>query len=368
MKLFECQNCGQVLYFENTLCENCKFILGYLSDQANLSALTPNGPDTWRPLATPEETFRFCDNARHKACNWLIPAESTHGLCRACRLNRTIPNLEIPENLLLWQQLEAAKHRLAYALLRFGLPMVDRKEDPEAGLAFDFLSGSDSPFRETAPVVTGHSHGLITIDLAEADPAAREQHRQDMAEPYRTLLGHFRHETGHYYWDRLIRDGEWLEACRGVFGDERCDYGAALKDHYANAPRADWPVYFISHYASAHPWEDFAETWAHYLHIVDTLETASAFGLAVHPKAGDDPFLHMEIDFDPYVEGDFDLLVQAWVPLTSAVNNLNTSMGQPDLYPFVLSPAVIGKLRFIHGLIHSPRGKDVRAYRSLSLG
>jgi hypothetical protein len=246
--------------------------------------------------------------------------------------------------------------------------MVDRKEDPKGGLAFDFLSGSESPFRESAPVVTGHSHGLITIDLAEADPAARERHRQDMAEPYRTLLGHFRHEIGHYYWDQLVRTGDRIGAYRELFGDERRDYDAALEAHYANAPRRDWQVYFISHYASAHPWEDFAETWAHYLHIVDTLETASAFGLGIHPKSGDDPFLQMDIDFDPYVEGDFDLLVQAWIPLTSAVNNLNASMGQPDLYPFVLSPAVIAKLRFVHGLIHSPHGRNLGAYRSLTFG
>jgi hypothetical protein len=172
-----------------------------------------------------------------------------------------------------------------------------------------------------------------------------------MAEPYRTLLGHFRHEVGHYFWERLVRDGLWLEAFRTLFGDERQDYGACLQAHHDAGPPPDWQERFVSGYASAHPWEDFAETWAHYLHIVDTLETAAAFGLRVHPKAGRDPGLAMEIDFDPYRQGDFDALVQAWLPLTYAVNSLNHSMGQPDLYPFVLAPAVMGKLRFVHGLI-----------------
>jgi hypothetical protein len=124
----------------------------------------------------------------------------------------------------------------------------------------------------------------------------------------------------------------------------------------ANGPQPDWQERFVSGYAGAHPWEDFAETWAHYLHIVDTLETADAFGLRVHPKVGRDPALAMGIDFDPYRQGDFDALVEVWLPLTYAVNSLNHSMGQPDLYPFVLAPTVMGKLRFVHGLIHGSSG------------
>ena len=369
MKLFECQSCGQLLYFENTHCERCEHRLGYLPDRTQLSALIPDEGDRssgavggrWRALAAPGETFRFCANAAHEACNWLVPAEGPQAFCRACRLNRTIPDLSIPENLLLWQRLEAAKHRLVYGLLRLGLPLVSRFDDAETGLAFDFLAGSDSPFREGPAVVTGHARGLITIDIAEADPVERERHRRDMVEAYRTLLGHFRHESGHYYWDRLVRGGLWHDAFRELFGDESRDYAAALERHYGEGPRPDWQDHHVSAYASAHPWEDFAETWAHYLHIVDTLETAEAFGLRIKSKVAHRSPVEMEITADPYRQGDFDALLAAWAPLTNAVNNLNSSMGQPDFYPFVLAPTVMGKLRFVHGLVHQMDDTAVRA-------
>jgi hypothetical protein len=356
MKLLECQHCGRLLYFENTRCERCGHALGYLPDRTMLSALTAEGGDRWRPLAAPDEAFRLCANGVYGTCNWLVPADGPEAFCRACRLNRTIPDLDAPENLLLWQRLEAAKHRLVYALLRLGLPLVSKFEDAETGLAFDFLAGSGAMFQEGPQVITGHALGLITIDIAEADDAERERHRRDMAEPYRTLLGHFRHEVGHHYWERLVRDGVWHGAFREIFGDERLDYGAALKAHYTNGPQPDWQEHYVSGYAGAHPWADFAETWAHYLHIVDTLETADAFGLRIRPKAGRKPGLEMDIDFDPYRQGEFDALVNAWLPLTYAVNSLNHSMGQPDLYPFVLAPTVMGKLRFVHGLIHGASG------------
>jgi len=357
MKLFECQHCGQLLYFENTRCERCEHFLGYLPDRTTLSALTAEGSDRWRPLAAPDEPFRFCANTVYGACNWLVPADGPEAFCRACRLNRTIPNLEAPQNLLLWQRLEAAKHRLVYGLVRLDLPLVSRFEDAERGLAFDFLAGSGAMFQEGRQVVTGHARGLITIDIAEADDAERERHRRDMAEPYRTLLGHFRHEIGHHYWERLVRDGVWHGAFREMFGDERRDYGDALEAHYADGPQPQWQEYYVSGYASAHPWEDFAETWAHYLHIVDTLETAEAFGMRIHPEAGRNPVLKMAINFDPYRQGDFDALISDWLPLTYAVNSLNHSMGQSDLYPFVLAPTVIGKLRFVHGLIYRDSGE-----------
>lgn len=353
MKLFECQHCGQLLFFENTRCERCGSRLGYLADRTALSALVPAGGDRWRPLVAAGELFRFCANEAYGACNWLVAADGPDAFCRACRLNRTIPDLGEPRNLLLWQRLEAAKHRLVYGLLRLDLPVVSGWENAETGLIFDFLAGSAAGGRE---VVTGHAGGVITIDVAEADDAERERHRLDMMETYRTLLGHFRHEVGHHYWERLVRGGVWHEAFRQMFGDERRDYAAALEAHYTGGPPPDWPERCVSSYATAHPWEDFAETWAHYLHIVDTLETAEAFGLRVHPKLGREPKLAMAIDFDPCRQDDFDRLVAAWLPLTYAVNSLNQAMGQPDLYPFVLAPAVMGKLRFVHGLIQGRRG------------
>ena len=347
MKLFECQSCGQLLYFENTVCVRCSHSLGYLPGQAQLSALEPADNGRWQALGDTDHLYRRCANSEHGACNWMVPAESDEDYCRACRLNRTVPNLSHPDRLELWRPLETAKRRLIYSLLRLGLPVQSKEDDREKGLAFDFLAEEDSD----QPVMTGHADGVVTIDLSEADPVAREQMRTDMTEPYRTLLGHFRHEIGHYYWADLVDGTEWQEPCRALFGDERENYGDALNRHYENGPPADWPNHFISSYATAHPWEDFAESWAHYLHIVDTLETAQAFGMTIRARAGTDPVLSMEIEFDPYRASDFDTLVETWVPLTAAVNSLNASMGQPDLYPFVLANDVIEKLRFIHRLV-----------------
>ena len=353
MKLFECQHCGQLLYFENTRCERCGHVLGYLPGLTLLSALAPQDDGRWRPLAAPEQLSTFCANAARDACNWLVPA-GAQPFCSACRLNRTIPNLDPPEHLLLWQRLEGAKHRMVYGLLRLGLPLVSRAQDP-AGLAFDFLADPDPAWRDSPQIMTGHAEGLITINIAEADDAERERRRQDMAEPYRTLLGHFRHEVGHYYWERLVRGGPWHEPFRALFGDESEDYGASLESHHANGPAADWQERFVSAYASAHPWEDWAETWAHYLHVIDTLETAHAFDLRLRPEAGADPALAMAADFDPYGHADFNALIETWLPLTYAVNSLNRSMGQPDLYPFALAGPVVAKLRFVHDLVGQSR-------------
>jgi hypothetical protein len=353
MKLFECQNCGQLLYFENTRCESCGFRLGYLPSREAVTALKEaREPGLWRAIAEPRARYRFCANAEHDTCNWLIRADKPDTFCEACRHNRTIPDLSVPENLPRWKKLELAKHRLFYTLLKLHLPVAARADHPE-GLAFDFLvEGAVSPHGGPAPVMTGHANGLITINLSEADDVERERARSAMAEPYRTLLGHFRHEVAHYYWDRLIANSSYLDDFRSVFGDERSDYAAALQQHYSNGPPTDWPDHFVTAYASSHPWEDFAETWAHYFHMVDTLETARAFGLSVRPKVSKGAELATTIDFDPH-NSEMDRIIAAWLPLTFAVNSINRSMGQPDLYPFVLSASVIIKLTFIHDRIHA---------------
>jgi hypothetical protein len=348
MKLFQCQHCGQVLYFENTRCERCGHRLGYLPERTTLSALDPAG-DQWQPLAEPGDTVRFCDNAGADACNWLVPADAEATLCTACRHNRTIPDVSVPDNLRHWQLLETAKHRLFYALLRLRLPLRTRLEDPEGGLAFDFLADTGPP--GGPKVMTGHDNGLITIALAEADDAERERRRTQMREPYRSLLGHFRHEVGHYYWDVLIRDGGRLDACRGVFGDDSQDYGAALDRYYRDGPPADWQERHVSAYAASHPWEDWAETWAHYLHIIDTLEMAGAFGLRVRPGVAETEALTSAVEFDPYRARDMKPIIDAWLPLTFAMNSLNRAMGNSDLYPFLLSPGAIAKLAFVHDVV-----------------
>jgi hypothetical protein len=345
MKLFSCQRCGQVLYFENTVCEKCAARLGYLAERDVLSALVPAG-DAWEAMADPGRPMRFCDNAAHDACNWLLPVGAAARLCRACQYNRTIPDLRAPGNLADWRKLEVAKHRLIYLYQRLGLQAPTRQEDPVHGLQFDFLADA-----EGEKVLTGHEDGRIVLALSEADDVERERRRTQMGEPYRTLLGHFRHETGQYGWDVLVGDRpDVLAAYRARFGDETADYGEALQRHYRDGAPADWKTRFVSSYASSHPWEDFAETWAHYLHIVDTLEMASAFDLRLRPT--DEMAADLSRGFDAYADGPVQDLIDAWLPLTFAVNSLNRCMGTPDLYPFVLAPAVIEKLGFVHALVH----------------
>ncbi|CAO3430907.1 zinc-binding metallopeptidase family protein [Azospirillum endophyticum] len=359
MKLFECQNCHQPLYFENTLCERCGHRLGYLPDAGTLSAIDPTDHDgVWSALATTEPLYKFCANAELDACNWMLPAGSPDTHCAACRHNHVIPDLSDTENLTRWRKLELAKHHLFYTLTNLKLPLQTRIENPEEGLAFDFLSDTVAPDGTVTPVLTGHANGLITINVAEADDAEREKRRTEMGEPYRTLLGHFRHESGHYIWDRLVRDDPaLLERFRALFGDERQDYGEALKRHYANGAPPDWQANFVSTYATAHPWEDFAETWAHYLHIVDTLETARAFGLKIRPRITEGAELEAEVDFNPHKASRIEDLIDPWLPLTYAVNSLNRSMGQPDLYPFILSASVIEKLGFMNGMVRGLEGR-----------
>ncbi|AHJ68769.1 zinc-binding metallopeptidase family protein [Granulibacter bethesdensis] len=359
MKLFNCDHCGNLLYFENRECGKCGHRLGYIPQTASLSALEPMEPEedgtaVFHAMAD-GGTYRFCDNVVNDGCNWLVPTGSADRFCLACRHNRTIPDLSIPGNLEKWQKLELAKHRLFYTLIQLGLPLPTVQEHPE-GLVFDFKD--DTP---EEPVLTGHDNGVITIALKEADDAERAKMQQEMGEQYRTLIGHFRHEVGHFFWDRLVRDGDRLEECRAVFGDERLDYQQALQNRYENGPPVGWEENFISAYASVHPWEDFAETWAHYLHIVDTLETANAFGLQVRAKADASGEMATKIDFGPHEVDRIEDLITAWVPLTVAVNSLNRSMGEADLYPFVLNSAVEAKLAFLHTLIHDHRHAVVQA-------
>ena len=239
---------------------------------------------------------------------------------------------------------------LFYTLMKLHLPLDEKDESGNLRLRFDFLA---SPAHSEGPrVMTGHDNGVITLALEEASDAERERRRAVMHEPYRTLVGHFRHEVGHYYWDVLVRDGGLTEACRTIFGDETADYGAALQAYYANGAPPNWQDNFITAYATSHPWEDFAETWAHYLHIVDTLEMARAFGMYVHPRLAEPGELDAHVTFDPYLVREPSNLIETWLPLSNALNSLNRTMGLQDIYPFILSPPVVEKLSVIHDLIH----------------
>jgi len=349
MRLFRCGACDNTVHFDNAACVVCHRHLGWRPDAFAMTALEPSGEAFHSPALGRD--FAYCANAAHDACNWLLPVERAGELCPACRHNRTIPALDVPENLAAFRRITRDERHLFYSLLRWRLDAPTRLEDPVSGLAFDFLADEIAADGTAVPVLTGHAEGVITIAVKEADDAERERRRTDLGEPYRTLLGHFRHEIGHFWWDRLVRDGGRLEAFRAVFGDERLDYGSALARHYDQGPPPDWAAHYVSAYASSHPWEDFAETWAHHMHMVDTLETAGAFGLALAPHGSAREELALELDFDPYAVADFRPLAAAWPPLTVALNAINRSLGQRDVYPFVSTPTIEAKLAFVHGLI-----------------
>lgn len=358
MRLFRCAVCGQLLYFENRRCEHCGHSLGYLPELNDLVELIPED-GVFRAVGMGNRHFRFCANADHDACNWLVSDEQEEKFCLACRHNRTVPDLANSTFFQKWRRIEVAKHRLIYSLLRLDLPLESNK-DRDGGLCFDFLA--DPPEQGSPKVMTGHDSGLITIALTEADDAEREQRRNDLGELYRTLLGHFRHEVGHYYWDRLVRDGGRIGAFRAVFGDESIDYAQALTAHYDDGPPADWQTNHVSAYATAHPWEDFAETFKHYIHIVDTLEMADAFGMRVAPTLDSTGDLRSKVNFDPYGVGDIQEMVNAWLPIAFALNNLNRCMGMADAYPFILTPGVIAKLGFVHQLVHQAVPVDTASF------
>jgi hypothetical protein len=358
MKTFHCNRCSQRVFFENVRCERCAALLGYLPQLRAISAFEDAGEARWRSLHPQADgaLYKQCHNyAVENVCNWMIPADSPDTLCRACQLTRTIPNLSTPDNRLYWYRLEVAKRRLLYTLAELGLDVKSRRQDPQQGLAFEFLEDSGDGSR----VMTGHDNGLITLNIAEADDAQREQARAHLHEPYRTLLGHFRHEIGHYYWDLLVLPTPWIEDFRALFGDDRADYAAALQTHYEQGPPPDWADRFVSSYASTHPWEDWAETWAHYLHMADTADTAMSFGVdATNVELTSDLFTAADLWQPDHPDAATFLdFINGWVLLTNVLNELSRSMGQPDFYPFVLPSPVIAKLHFIHLVIQQAGGR-----------
>lgn len=335
MRDFNCPNCGQRLAFENSLCLSCGSRLGFsLNDMALL--VIASGADSEHGGAVDSDDYRLCANLHLAECNWLVEKGPVKKLCRSCALTRTRPNDDDTKALAAFAAAEKAKRRLIVELYELKLPIVGRDEDHHYGLAFDLMSS------EQEQVMTGHHNGVITIDLAEGDDVHREQLRVAMDEPYRTLLGHFRHEIGHYYFYRLVGPSQaHAQRFRELFGDPDADYQAALDRHYNQAPPG-WDDTYVSSYATMHPAEDWAETFAHYLHIRDTLDTAAAFGLA---PAG--------ATFERRVLGPsgFDTTIELWLPLAWALNMVNRSMGKEDLYPFVLPPVVLDKMRFIHNIV-----------------
>jgi hypothetical protein len=333
---FNCPNCGQRLAFENSLCLSCRSSLGFSLDDMALLVIA-SGADSEHGGAVDSAQYQLCANLYLAECNWLVEKGPIRQLCASCRLTRTRPNDADTKALAAFAAAEKAKRRLIAELHELKLPIVGRDQDPEYGLAFDLLSS------ETEKVFTGHHNGVITLDLAEGDDVHREQLRVEMSEPYRTLLGHFRHEIGHYYFYRLVGPSQqYSQRFRELFGDPNADYQQALDRHYDQGAPAGWEDNHVSSYATMHPAEDWAETFAHYLHIRDALDTAAAFGFAPAGATFERPFLG---------PSGFDTIIEMWLPLAWALNMVNRSMGKEDLYPFVLPPAVLDKMRFIHTII-----------------
>ncbi|MGQ0503265.1 MAG: zinc-binding metallopeptidase family protein [Panacagrimonas sp.] len=352
MKRFHCDRCETLVVLENDHCTCCKSRLAFVPDLLEVVAWSrPDGTDeTERTLGPGNITYRLCRNyTEHNTCNWVVATDEPTGLCVSCRLTKVIPDLSVPENLERWYKLEAAKRRLVVGLIGLSLPTTE--DDAEPRLAFQFLADHVKEDQTTVAVLTGHDDGLITINIAEADDPERERRRVEMHEPYRTLVGHFRHEVGHFYWDRLIKNSRRLDAFRALFGDETQDYGEALKRHYSEGPPPNWQQEFVSTYASSHPWEDWAETWAHYLHMVDSLETAYESGLSLNPRRRKDPQFVAMRPFSVRKVGTFSRMIDRWMALTYILNDLNRGLGLHDAYPFVLSERVIEKLKFVHQTI-----------------
>jgi hypothetical protein len=360
MRVYHCDHCPNLLFFESSQCVSCGSALAFLPDLGIVASLDKGEDGIWTSPAESAvgKRYRLCQNyVEHNVCNWAVPADSPHERCDSCRLTSVIPDLEKEGSKETWYRIEVAKRRLLYGLAYLLCSPRNKTDDPETGLTFELRADPDNP--EEPRVLTGHAEGVIVLNIAEANDAERERRRLALGEPYRTLLGHFRHEVGHYYWDELIARGDRIEEFRAVFGDESVDYGESLRKHYDQGPPPNWQENFVSSYASSHAWEDWAETWAHYLHMVDTLETAAHCGVSLRPRHKDMP----SVKSIPHAASDarvtFDRMMESWFPLTYVLNNLNRGLGLADGYPFVLSEPVIEKLRFVHEVV-SGGGKEKR--------
>ena len=320
MRVFSCPACAGALFFDNLTC-GCGARVAFDPEAARFALLD-----------------RPCTNRDAIGCNWTMAARD--GLCRACAMTEVIPQTGTDDNAALWARAEAAKRWVLAGLARWGW-LLDA--DPVPRPRFHLLS--ETVRSGEAPVVMGHAAGLVTINVTEAGAAEIARRREDLGEPFRTMIGHFRHELAHYLFERLAEDPGALAAIRARFGDERADYGEALRRHYAVGPPEGWIEAHVTPYAAAHPFEDWAETAAHLLHLTDLADSAEAAGLAMQgePRPG----------WDAYAEADGARLVQLAAGLGMAFNHASRSVGLDDPYPFVLNQSVRDKLALVHALLSS---------------
>ena len=345
MRTFACV-CGNTLFFENAGCVACGREVGWCPVCRGLNALLPQD-DGWYRCGNPacNAVLGKCVNyAQHNVCNRCVTVEggqATAVLCDCCRFNETIPDLSVAGNQEKWARLEAAKRRLFYTLDLLRLPRGRAEDGFFPPLAFDFKAdvipagGLWRTMGTAERAYTGHAGGKITINIKEADDVERERLRVDLGEAHRTVIGHFRHEIGHYYWDLLVR-GRHEDAFKALFGDhDNPSYDEALERHYRDGPPSDWPFRFVSAYAAMHPWEDWAETFAFYLDMVSVLDTAANMTATAVPL------------------GDLDSMVERYRRIGLVVNEMNRDMGLKDLVPEVLNPAIVEKLALVDRLIRA---------------
>lgn len=341
MASYRCTACGHFLFVEAQTCAACGSAVGFHWPSLSFVAIPADGA----AVDIDGRQWVACTR-RDWQCNWLMPDGDAARRCLSCSLTRRRPDSDDTLALELLADTAVAKRRLLVQLLDLGLPVTPYYER-EGGLAFDFVSSRSG--REN--VIIGHANGVITIDLAESLDVHRETLRVHLGEPYRTMLGHLRHEVAHYYQGVLIDSDEGWDACRALFGDERASYADALTRHYESGAPAGWEADFISEYATMHPWEDFAECFAHYLHITATLDTAARAGLVLQASRTDGMLAADVAPRRRYADADFADVLVDWSWLSQLFNRVNRSMGQRDLYPFTIPAPVATKLAFIHQLV-----------------
>ncbi|MET0663518.1 MAG: putative zinc-binding metallopeptidase [Ilumatobacteraceae bacterium] len=343
MRVFHCDCCGHVVAFSDLRCEACQSALGYVDDERMVRVLEPDDAGTYRIKGRKRPVWR-CLNAAW-GCNWIVAAASGEVWCRSCQLTRGRPDEAQPDAVEAWMIAESAKRRLVHQLDELALPIEIRSTTAPDGLAFDlvYLPGTGG--------ITGHLDGVVTLDLAETEDHHREDLRLRLNEPFRTVIGHLRHEIAHHYWVRLVGQTNEVRSFRRLFGDERADYAEAVERYYAGETGTWDPTRFVTPYAACHPLEDWAETFAHYLHIIDAVDTAVAHDLI--PTESTAILIANTVDVP-----ELGLILDAWRPINVAVNAIAESLGAPSIYPFEPVGAVVDKLAYVHQQIIAHTERD----------
>lgn len=347
MKNFFC-NCGAVVFFENNQCLSCGSELGWCPACESIGAIHKDANGQYYcSHASCGAPLSKCHNyAVEHVCNRCTLTEKvtgeTENLCDYCRFNETIPDLSVEGNREKWQRIEVAKRRLLYTLDTLNIPYGSSKEGFEVPLSFDFKGDSSKKsflwfnMSKHEQVFTGHADGKVTINIREADDIEREKARISFGEAHRTVIGHFRHEMGHYFWDLLVK-GKCEQEYVAIFADHKNpDYSTALEHYYEHGPKAGWQSHYISAYATMHSWEDFAESFAAYLDMVSVVDTAfHAFSLnSLNP-----------------ITASFKDIAKEYAQLGLFMNEMNRAVGLIDLVPEVHTQAILRKIEFIHDLL-----------------